>query len=775
MGPVWMKIRADVLSRPLVSLLVMVTILSAATLLTLALATLLNLSEPYNRAFEYLNGAHLWLYFDRRKLRVRDVERIEALPEVVESTGVQYSVGTRVRIHDTRVWVSVRMMPLQPPRVNRLLVQEGRYLLPHQQEVLASRDLRDLYGLEVGESVKFRRQDGGEVTLPVIGLAYNPTWDTYRNTQPPYVYVSEATMRYLYPDEEMWEWSLGLRLADPEAVDEVLVRIEGMLNDGAVVGHTDWRDVRRSANFGARLNFILLGAFSFFAILATVLVIVSSISSFVLSQYRQIGILKAVGFTRQQILLLYIGQYVTLSLVGVPLGLGLGLLLSPLPLRNVASSLSTTFRPPLTSGVIVLVMVTVPGIVVLTTLKSAWRAAQANIVRAIATGAEAPARRSSWGARAALALGLPVPFVLGVGDLSTKPMRSLMTGLNLALGVVGVVFGLLLNETLEMYKAHPTLLGIPYDATVTRQMSSNGYARHLLAQAPGVQAFYGETLVEAETLDGRTFQLRAVDGNVEAFPFNILEGRMLRRGTYEAIAGQGLLDWLGLRVGDAITLIVNEQFQRPLTWRIVGRYTEPVNTGQMMIVDWSTVARHIHRARPFIYRVKLVPGADVEAFRAFLEPRPDADLSVTLVGQAIPGVVVYLQIALFVLAGILIGIALVNVFNTSLLAVQERLRAIGILKTLGLTPRQVMCMVSTTAGVLGFFATLVGIPVGWSFTRMLLAMLARTYGFGEVRMALNGWYLAILPFVMVGVSVLGSLLPARRAARLPIVNVMRSE
>ncbi len=775
MGPVWMKIRADVLSRPMVSLLVTVTILSAATLLTLALATLLNLSEPYNRSFEYLNGAHLWLYFDRHKLRVRDVERIEALPDVVESTGVQYSVSTRVRIHDTRVWVSVRMTPLQPPKVNRLLVQEGRYLLPHRREVLASRDLRDLYGLEVGESVEFRRQDGKEVSLPVIGLAYNPTWDTYRNTQPPYVYVSEATMRYLYPDEGMWEWSLGLRLADPEAVDEVLAKIEGMLNDGAVVGHTDWRDVRRSANFGARLNFILLGAFSFFAILATVLVIVSSISSFVLSQYRQIGILKAVGFTRQQILLLYIGQYVALSLIGAPLGLGLGLLLSPLPLRNVASSLSTTFRPPLTPEVIALVMVAVPGIVVLTTLRSAWRAARANIVRAIATGAEAPARRSSWGAHVALALGLPIPFVLGVGDLFTKPMRSLMTGLNLALGVVGIVFGLTLNETLEVYKAHPTLLGIPYEATVTRQVSSDGYTRHLLAQAPGVQVFYGEVLVEAETLDGKAFQLRAVDGDVGAFPFNILEGRMLHRGTYEAIAGQGLLDWLGLRVGDEITLIVNEQSYRPLTWRIVGRYTEPVNMGQMMIVDWATVARHIHRARPFIYRVKLAPGADVEAFRTYLEPRPDADLGVTLVGQAIPGVVVYLQIALFVLSGILIGIALVNVFNTSLLAVQERLRVIGVLKTLGLTPGQVVRMVNTTAGVLGFWAALVGIPVGWSFTKALLAMLSRTYGFGEVQVTLSWWYLVALPFVMVGVSMLGSLLPARRAARLPIVSVMRSE
>ena len=772
---VWQKIKADVFGRPFVSLLTLITIVSATTLLTVALATLLNLSAPYDRSFAKLNGAHLWLYFDHDRIRRRDVEKIEALPEVTESTGIRYSITSRVQIDDTRVWVSIRSTPVQQPQVNRLLVQEGRYLLPHQTEVLASRDLSDLYELAIGDTVDINRQDGKKVTLPVIGLAYNPTWDTYRNTQPPYLYVSEDLFQELYPDEAAWEWSLGVRLADPEAVDETLARIEALLQPDAVRIHTDWRDVKRSANFGARLNFIMLGAFSLFAILATVLVIVSSISAFVLSQFRQVGILKAVGFTKAQILWLYIGQYLVLGWIGCPIGLLLGILLSPLPLKNIASSLSTTFQPPMNPWIIVAVLGSVPAIIVTATWRSARRAARANIVKAIATGAEAPAKKEFWLPRLAARLGFPIPFVLGLGDIFARPFRSLTTGLNLLLGVIGIVFGLTLNETLEIYKANPSLLGVAYDAVVTRGVTSDSRVQYLLARAPGVDAFYGEYRVDVETLSGETFQMRAVDGDVEDFPFKILAGRIIRPGTNEVMAGQGLLDWLGLSVGDELTVVLDGWRHRPVTWRIVGAYTEPVNTGQMAIVNFSTLARLLPGESPSIYYLTLAPDTDADVLKRYLEPRPESDLNMTLAGQAIPGVVIYLQLALFVLSGILIGIALVSVFNTSLLAVQEKLRIIGVLKTVGFTPSQVVMMVSTTAGFLGLLAAILGLPLGWFFTKSMLSVLAKTYGFGAVEMPINGLHVLALPLLMTGVSIAGSYLPGKRAARVSIVDVLRGE
>lgn len=775
MGAILQKIKADIISRSPISALILVTIVISSTLLTLALATLINIRGPYDQTFEELNAAHLWLYFDRGKIRARDIARIEALPGIAESTGLRYNIVTRVRIGNTRVWVSLRDIPTQPPAVNRLLIQKGRYLAPHQSEILASEALKDIHQLSVGDVISLTRADGKEVELPVIGLAYDPMWDAYVSDQPPYIYLSEETLRELFPDKSTWGWSIGLRLTDPNAVDEMVGLIEEELHSEVIENHADWREVRESAIFDAQINFVFLSAFSFFAILATILVVASSIGSIVLSQFRQIGILKAIGFTQSQILWLYLGQYLVLSLIGGPLGLLLGIALSPLPLKSVAASLSTTFRPPLDASLIVLVLSMTTGSVILATIGAAYRGARANIVRSIAVGAEAPRRKSPRPVKWATELGLPMVLILGLNDVFAKPFRSLMTGINLTLGVIGIVFGLTINETVETYRDNPTLLGIAYDATVTREEFSDNKTRHILSRAPWVEAFYGERLVDMETPAGQSFQVRAINGDLAAFPIRIEEGRLFQPNTYEAIAGRGLLDWLELQVGDKVAVYFEDRDNRPITWQIVGQYPEPANVGRMLMVSLPPIARLIKNAKPNVYRLKLSPDYDQVQLKQTLEPRPDSDLNLTLVDQAIPDDVIYLQLAIFALSVILIGIALINVFNTSLLAMQERLRVIGILKTVGMTPEQVVAMANTTAGLLGFLATVLGIPMGLMFTRSLLRTLSGAYGFGKVNVTLNVLYIVCLIPLIALVSMIGSVMPGRWAAKSSIVQVLRSE
>src|SRR2546422_10358607 len=74
---------------------------------------------------------------------------------------------------------------------------------------------------------------------------------------------------------------------------------------------------------------------------------------------------------------------------------------------------------------------------------------------------------------------------------------------------------------------------------------------------------------------------------------------------------------------------------------------------------------------------------------------------------------------LTVIAGVLFGIAAVvaliavaGVFNTLLLSTRERVRDIATLKTLGMSPRQVIGMVATSAGSLALLGGLVAVPAG---------------------------------------------------------------
>ena len=195
----------------------------------------------------------------------------------------------------------------------------------------------------------------------------------------------------------------------------------------------------------------------------------------------------------------------------------------------------------------------------------------------------------------------------------------------------------------------------------------------------------------------------------------------------------------------------------------------------MLMVSLPIVAQTIN-AEPSAYYLKLKDNSDTGQLRRYLQPRPDADLELTIVDEAIATEEIrYLQIAVFTLSAILIGIALINVFDTSLLSTQEKSRVIGVLKAVGMTPAQVVLMTNTSAGLLGFLATCIGIPSGLVFTQVIMTTLSNVYGFGNVDISPNMLYVIVLIPLTILVSIAGSIIPGRWAARLPVVDALRTQ
>ena len=108
-------------------------------------------------------------------------------------------------------------------------------------------------------------------------------------------------------------------------------------------------------------------------------------------------------------------------------------------------------------------------------------------------------------------------------------------------------------------------------------------------------------------------------------------------------------------MGDTITLRLEKKDGPAATWVIVGVYPEPADAGQRLMVNLSSVNRLVKINQPNTYYLKLNPTADIPAIRNFLAPQKKSDLNLVTVGEAIPESVIYLQLAIFALAGILIA------------------------------------------------------------------------------------------------------------------------
>ena len=389
------KIKADLFNRRLATFLMTLTIFASAALLTLTATTLSSMSGVYERSFDELNGAHLWLYFDRDQASRSDVTRVEGLPGVIASTGLQVSQVSRVELGSEKMIVSLRQVGPQQPGVNALRIIAGRYLSPDDERgVLVDKHLAEQFHIQPGDTIRISTPLGYK-PLEVVGLAFNPTWDIYRTVQPPYLYTLDKTFQSLFPDRTAWDWSVGLRLVDPNAVTETLTEAKAVTRSKAIQDHTDWRDVREAYLFETQLNTLFLTTFGLFALIAAALIMTNSISGAVLAQFRDIGVLKALGFTGGQIVIVYLGQHLAMGLVGGLLGIAAGVALAPVPLGALARSLSVTphplFDPVLLAGVLMAVLL----VVLISTAVPARHGARVNTIQAITTGYELPTAKPS--------------------------------------------------------------------------------------------------------------------------------------------------------------------------------------------------------------------------------------------------------------------------------------------------------------------------------------------------------------------------------------------
>jgi putative ABC transport system permease protein len=111
-------------------------------------------------------------------------------------------------------------------------------------------------------------------------------------------------------------------------------------------------------------------------------------------------------------------------------------------------------------------------------------------------------------------------------------------------------------------------------------------------------------------------------------------------------------------------------------------------------------------------------------------------------------------------------IALLGIANALSLAVYERRREIGLLRAVGQSRRQVRTVLRIESTVVAGFATVVGIALG-ALLGWVLAVAAGAGGF-----VVPVGRLAIVAVVGVGAGVLAAIRPARRAARLPILDAI---
>jgi putative ABC transport system permease protein len=772
------KIAGDLRRRRLQAFVVFLIVALATGVGTLAIELLSESSAPYARAFDQYQGAHLSVFFHGSLVTPEQLLATTRLPEVTASAGPWQTVLAPVEYGAQKTFLQINARPDPGGPVDRLRITAGHWAT-QPGEIVLTHSYAQSIGVGIGGHLT-ALSSASRPELVVVGEVadIDEASASLYNPQNAWVQPSEFPA-LLSPGQQTGE--LMLYRFRHAATDADLQRrnqeIAAAVPPGAVDVAIPYQLIQQIFGLTTALTLTFLLAFAVFALGAAALIVANVVSGAVLTSQREIGIIKALGFTPGQVVATFVGLMLASALAGCVVGVPLGVLVSR-PL--VSASAEAIGLPPLPGlDPLAPLLATLGGLLVVA-VAAALPALRAGLLRPVdaMTRSTTPSRRRrSWIGSLLQWLRLSRPVTLGAGDAFARLVRGLLTAVAVVIGVTTLVFAFGLHATFQKIGENRALFNNP-DVLINRYGSyPDSQLMATVSAQPDtrrVVAFdYFPLSVSGLSSPVTTVAMRGDSGSL-GFP--VLAGRWFQ-GPGEAVGGPAFLKDAHLAVGDTFTATF---YGRSIQLRLVGEYFDFSNFGRMVRIDWSSYLQVNPTAQPVSYDVDLRPGASATAYvQRVAATAPDFLDTVVGTASGAADIFTILNAVVAALVVILAAIAVAGVFNTLLLTSYERVRDTATLKALGMTPGQVIGMVVASASVLGVVGGLVGVPVGIWLHQALLTVMGSAVGEALPSQLTQGAYNpVVLPLLALGgiaVAVIGAALPAWLAARAPVAEVLRAE
>ncbi|SEF62211.1 putative ABC transport system permease protein [Actinacidiphila yanglinensis] len=812
-------VRAGVARRRVQTLVMVLTTMLSVTASIAAGGLIVASTDPFDHAFARQHGAHLAARFDGREASPGQIAATAHAASVTAAAG-PFAVASASPRFEAPAGLPAGTGPALDIAgradaggpADRLELVTGHWLTGPGQIVLAAGD-GDEAGPDalIGTRLSFPGLPGTP-RLTVVGEARSVgrTADAW---------VVPAQIAALTPAGGTPSYEMLYRFAHAGSSAQISrdrAAVAAAVPAGSMSGAQSYLTVRAEVNRQTATFVPFILAFGVLGLVLSVLIIGIVVSGAVTAGTRRIGVLKALGLTPAQVGRAYVAQAVVPAAAGALLGVALGNLVS-VPLLHQADTAYGAVSPVVAWWIDLLVPAGMLVLVVASALAPALRAAGLRTVQALAVGRTPRAGRGRTAARVAGRLPVPRAVGLGLAGPFARPARSATTWAAVALGAAGVTFAFGLATSLNRVQdglnqntpgqVQVTTLrrpdgGAPPNPPATAGSSATGSAApgsgtatagtatgnghpgqadpaavgRAIAAQPGTRAYFGTSFDQAHFAGvAGAVQLVAYQGDSSWGTYQMVGGHWFT-GPGQAVVGHGFLTAAGARVGDTVTLVGDGRSTRV---RIVGEALITGDDGKRVLTDARTLTAAGLRASPDTFSVELADGTDratyLKTLDAALEPL-GAQAGATVGGLS--STVVAIDAMAGSLTLLLIVVTGLGVLTTVVLDTRERVHDLGVLKALGMAPRQTAVMVVTSAGWIGAVAGLVGVPAGMALHARVLPVMAGAAGTRIPRADLAVYHapqIACLALAGLLVATAGALLPATWAARTRTATALRTE
>jgi putative ABC transport system permease protein len=730
----------------------------------------------------------------------------------VEEADARRVFNMRVRVPGTEKWTTLDMIAFEDfeqNEINLLTPIEGE-TVPKKREVLLEQGVLQHIDTGSGQWLEFQLPNGSTKTLPVVGIVQDTAAGAGDFLASPSGYVSLDTLEYLGQPRL---FNRALVIVSERGDDILHIRDMGaklkdkLEKNGSTVIRLRFSKTHEHP-LADTVNAILgiLMALGILIVFLSSSLIANTLNALLNQHLRYIGVIKLVGGQRRHVFLMYLTLIMAFGilalLIAIPLGgqgaYGLALFLA----GEMNFSLLGYRIVPVALMVQILVGLFVPVIAGLIPILNGSRV---TVLRALSGGLadeqqppKAGEERIPWFdwiqvkmTRLLTKRGvhIPRPFVISLRNTFRRKSRLALTLFTLTMG--GAIFIAVFNVRVTLHD-YIGQIGKYFVADVSLDFDRPYRLIEIgqkVMQVDGIQRVEGWQFVSGELLDENNQVLENI--NVFGPPADsqlieplLVAGRWIRAEDVRKLAvSEGALKYFpDLKPGDMINLKIDG---REESWEVVGLFKFVDREGVLAYAPFEYVSRMNHLVNR-AYSFRLVtdqhdrPYQDSKAeeldkyfrdqgFKVRVAEAGRASLDTAV--ESLDTLVVFLLI-MAILTAIVGSMGLTGTMGMNVL---ERTREIGIMRAIGADDRAVMRTVIAEGIFIGTISFGLAVILSLPFTYLLSTIVSLAVFQTPIDVVFTYTGYAIWLGLVLVLSALASILPARNAARLTIREVLAYE
>lgn len=674
------------------------------------------------------------------------------------------------------------------------LVQLRQGHWPVQNEIGVERMAAQFLNVGIGDSVIFKIGNQ-ERTFPITGLIRHPFVPPPQFEDLAFFFMNAQGLEHFdIPQGKFNSFFVRVTPYSSDHARQVATAIKDKLaKQNISVAAFVYQDPNKHWGRAFMDGFTLVQELlALICVVVSAILIYNTLSNLIMQQTNQIGIIKAVGGSTAIIIRAYLLSALIYGALALVIALPLGALVAFIVTKVFLNLFNIDFNQfQVSNQAIIFQILSALAAPLLAGLPPTLRGANITVRQAISSYGLGGDYGSNWLDRLVEKIGrlwLPSHYATSLGNMFRRKGRLILTLLVLVIAGSSFLMVMSLNSSITLTLDH-IFARNRYDTMI--QFSQNQRASRVIAMASSVDGVDQSALSLSQSasmfLSGQLVKEAGIGSSIMGIPPSsdfyeplITSGRWLEFGDGRAIViSRDAADKNHIHVGDIVTLNLGELGKDE--WQVVGFY-DPVFTGGFstdtiyapLDALYSTTKKYGQGSLLYVRTTSHDPAFTTAVTTRLknmfeshglkvVQSQTQADLRKTNEWQF--SLVTSMMLALSVIVAIVGGIALMGALS---IAVIERTKEIGVLRAVGARSRTILGIFVMEGILQGVMSWAISIPISYLVSPSVANALGHTMFGATLDFQYNWPAVGIWLAIVVIISMIASILPARGATRISV-------